>query len=65
MIGLGLSGKRAVVSSAGYIPERAGHGWFTSLAVAEAGASVARIDVDSGARIALPARSSAGEVTPS
>lgn len=40
MIDLGLSGKRAVVSGAGYIPERAGHGWFTSLALAEAGASV-------------------------
>ena len=38
--------KRAVVSGAGYIPERAGHGWFTSLALAEAGASVACIDID-------------------
>ena len=46
MIDLGLSGKRAVVSGAGYIPERAGHGWFTSLALAEAGASVACIDID-------------------
>ncbi len=46
MIDLGLSDKRAVVSGAGYIPERAGHGWFTSLAVAEAGASVACIDID-------------------
>lgn len=43
---MGLSGKRAVVSGAGYIPERAGHGWFTSLALAEAGASVACIDID-------------------
>jgi NAD(P)-dependent dehydrogenase (short-subunit alcohol dehydrogenase family) len=34
------------VSGAGYIPERAGHGWFTSLALAEAGASVACIDID-------------------
>lgn len=46
MIDLGLAGKRAVVSGAGYIPERAGHGWFTSLALAEAGASVACIDID-------------------
>ena len=46
MIDLGLSGKRAVVSGAGYIPERAGHGWFTSLALAEAGAAVACIDID-------------------
>lgn len=48
MIDLGLSGKRAVVSGAGYIPERAGHGWFTSLALAEAGAAVACIDIDEG-----------------
>ncbi len=46
MIDLGLSGKRAVVSGAGYIPGRAGHGWFTSLALAEAGAAVACIDID-------------------
>ncbi|WP_156687388.1 SDR family NAD(P)-dependent oxidoreductase [Mycobacterium sp. Marseille-P9652] len=46
MIDLGLSGKRAVVSGAGYIPGRAGHGRFTSLALAEAGASVACIDID-------------------
>ncbi|HME76800.1 MAG TPA: SDR family NAD(P)-dependent oxidoreductase, partial [Mycobacterium sp.] len=46
MIDFGLSGKRAVVSGAGYIPERAGHGWFTSLALAEAGATVACIDID-------------------
>src|SRR5581483_3909928 len=46
MIDLGLTGKRAVVSGAGYIPERAGHGWFTSLALAEAGAAVACIDID-------------------
>ena len=39
MIDFGLSAKRAVVSGAGYIPERAGHGWFTSLALAEAGTS--------------------------
>ena len=46
MIDFGLSGKRAVVSGAGYLPERAGLGWFTSLALAEAGASVACIDID-------------------
>src|SRR5581483_2641660 len=46
MIDLGLTGKHAVVSGAGYIPERAGHGWFTSLALAEAGAMVACIDID-------------------
>jgi NAD(P)-dependent dehydrogenase (short-subunit alcohol dehydrogenase family) len=46
VIDFGLSGKRAVVSGAGYIPERAGHGWFTSLALAEVGASVACIDID-------------------
>jgi NAD(P)-dependent dehydrogenase (short-subunit alcohol dehydrogenase family) len=46
VIDFGLSGKRAVVSGAGYIPERAGHGWFTSLVLAEAGASVACIDID-------------------
>jgi 3-oxoacyl-[acyl-carrier protein] reductase len=46
VIDFGLSGKRAVVSGAGYLPERAGHGWFTSLALAEAGAVVACIDID-------------------
>ena len=46
MIDLGLSGKRAVVSGAGYIPGRAGHGWFTSLALAEAGASVASVGIN-------------------
>jgi NAD(P)-dependent dehydrogenase (short-subunit alcohol dehydrogenase family) len=46
VVDFGLSGKRAVVSGAGYIPGRAGHGWFTSLALAEAGASVACIDID-------------------
>ncbi|HXY66250.1 MAG TPA: SDR family oxidoreductase [Mycobacterium sp.] len=40
MIDFGLSGKRAVVSGAGYLPERAGLGWFTSLALAEAGAGI-------------------------
>jgi 3-oxoacyl-[acyl-carrier protein] reductase len=45
---LGLQGKRAVVIGAGYIPERAGHGRFTALALAEAGATVACVDVDPG-----------------
>jgi len=48
MIDLGLGGKRAVVSGAGYIPERAGHGRFTALNLADAGATVACIDIDEG-----------------
>lgn len=48
MIDLGLSGKGAVVSGAGYIPERAGHGRICSLKLAEAGAAVACIDIDEG-----------------
>lgn len=48
MIDLGLTGKRAVVSGAGYIPERAGHGRLSSLRLAEAGATVACIDIDEG-----------------
>jgi 3-oxoacyl-[acyl-carrier protein] reductase len=46
MIDLGLEGKGAVVSGAGNIPERAGHGRITSLKLAEAGATVACIDID-------------------
>ncbi len=46
MIDFGLSGKGAVVSGAGYIPERAGHGRSCSLKLAEAGAAVACIDID-------------------
>ena len=46
MIDLGLEGKGAVVSGAGYIPERAGHGRATALRLAEAGARVACIDID-------------------
>jgi NAD(P)-dependent dehydrogenase (short-subunit alcohol dehydrogenase family) len=46
MIDLGLSGTGAVVSGAGYIPERAGHGRSCSLRLAEAGAAVACIDID-------------------
>jgi NAD(P)-dependent dehydrogenase (short-subunit alcohol dehydrogenase family) len=48
MIDLGLTGKRAVVSGAGFIPERAGHGRQSSLKLAEAGATVACIDIDQG-----------------
>jgi NAD(P)-dependent dehydrogenase (short-subunit alcohol dehydrogenase family) len=46
MIDLGLTGKGAVVSGAGYIPERAGHGRMCSLKLAEAGATVACVDID-------------------
>jgi NAD(P)-dependent dehydrogenase (short-subunit alcohol dehydrogenase family) len=48
MTDLGLVGKRAVVSGAGYIPGRAGHGRACSLKLAEAGATVACVDVDAG-----------------
>ncbi len=48
MIDLGLTGKGALVSGAGYIPERAGHGRATALRLAEAGATVACVDIDRG-----------------
>ncbi len=48
MIDFGLQGKRAMVSGAGYIPSRAGHGRFSALTLAEAGASVACVDIDQG-----------------
>jgi 3-oxoacyl-[acyl-carrier protein] reductase len=48
MIGFGLEGKRAIVSGAGFIPERAGHGRQCSLKLAEAGAALACIDIDDG-----------------
>jgi NAD(P)-dependent dehydrogenase (short-subunit alcohol dehydrogenase family) len=48
VIDLGLTNKRAVVSGAGYIPGRAGHGRFSALKLAEAGAVVACIDIDQG-----------------
>lgn len=48
MIDLGLNGKRAVVSGAGYIPTRAGHGRHTTLQLARAGARLACIDIDRG-----------------
>ncbi|MDT3439339.1 MULTISPECIES: SDR family NAD(P)-dependent oxidoreductase [unclassified Pseudofrankia] len=53
MIDLGLTGKRAIVSGAGYIPQRAGHGRFTALRLAEAGAAVACIDIDEGRAIGI------------
>jgi 3-oxoacyl-[acyl-carrier protein] reductase len=48
VIEFGLRGKRAVVSGAGYIATRAGHGRSSALILAEAGASVACIDIDDG-----------------
>lgn len=48
MIDLELDGKRAVVSGAGYIPGRAGHGRACSRRLADAGARVACIDIDEG-----------------
>ena len=48
MIDLGLTGKRAVVSGAGRIPGRAGHGTKVAVTLAEAGASVVCIDLDEG-----------------
>jgi 3-oxoacyl-[acyl-carrier protein] reductase len=48
LIDFGLSGKGAVVSGAGYIPERAGHGRSCARKLAEAGATVACIDIDAG-----------------
>ena len=55
MIDLGLDGKRAVVSGAGWIPERAGHGRASTLRLAEAGATVACIDIDEGRAEAIVA----------
>ena len=46
MVDLGLQGQHAVVAGAGYIPTRAGHGRAVALRLAEAGASVACIDID-------------------
>jgi 3-oxoacyl-[acyl-carrier protein] reductase len=48
MISLGLEGTRAFVSGAGWIPERAGHGRASARKLAEAGATVACIDIDEG-----------------
>jgi 3-oxoacyl-[acyl-carrier protein] reductase len=48
MIDFGLGGKGALVSGAGYIAERAGHGRSCARKLAEAGAIVACIDIDRG-----------------
>ena len=48
MIDFGLRDRGALVSGAGYLPERAGHGRLCSLILAEAGASVACVDIDTG-----------------
>ena len=48
MADLGLTGKRAVVSGAGYLPARAGHGRASALKLAAEGATVACIDIDEG-----------------
>ena len=60
MIDLGLQGKGAIVSGAGYIPERAGHGRMTSLKLAEAGATVACVDIDKGRAEGIVAEVEAG-----
>ncbi len=60
MIDLGLEGKGAIVSGAGYIPERAGHGRMTSLKLAEAGATVACVDIDKGRAEGIVAEVEAG-----
>jgi 3-oxoacyl-[acyl-carrier protein] reductase len=64
MIDLGLTGKRAVVSGAGR--ERAGHGWFTSLNLAAAGAAVACIDISEsrGREVAAEIESRGGRAFP-
>src|SRR6201994_1646501 len=48
MTDLGLAGQRAVVSGAGYIPGRAGHGRACSLKLAEAGALVPCVGTQPG-----------------
>jgi 3-oxoacyl-[acyl-carrier protein] reductase len=48
MIDLGLTGARAIVAGAGFLPERAGHGRGSALQLAAAGATVACIDLDEG-----------------
>ena len=66
MIDLGLNGKRAIVSGAGYVPGRAGHGRRTSQQLAEAGATVACIDMDEerGAGIVAEIKAAGGEAFP-
>lgn len=48
MIDFGLAGKGALVSGAGSVPERGGLGRVSSLLLAEAGATVACLDIDRG-----------------
>jgi NAD(P)-dependent dehydrogenase (short-subunit alcohol dehydrogenase family) len=48
VIEMGLTNKRVVVSGAGNIKERAGHGRPATLQLARAGARLACIDLDSG-----------------
>jgi NAD(P)-dependent dehydrogenase (short-subunit alcohol dehydrogenase family) len=55
MIDLGLSGKRAVVSGAGFIASRAGHGRSSALSLARAGATVVCIDIDKERALAIVA----------
>jgi NAD(P)-dependent dehydrogenase (short-subunit alcohol dehydrogenase family) len=66
MIDLGLSGRRAVVSGAGYRPERAGHGRLSAMKLADAGATVACIDIDEGRAKGIVAeiRDAGGEAFP-
>jgi NAD(P)-dependent dehydrogenase (short-subunit alcohol dehydrogenase family) len=66
MIDFGLTGKGAVVSGAGYIPERAGHGRSCARKLAEAGATVACIDIDRGRaeEVAAGIREEGGEAFP-
>jgi 3-oxoacyl-[acyl-carrier protein] reductase len=48
MIDLGLEGKGALVSGAGFITWRAGHGRGSAMRLAAAGATVACVDIDEG-----------------
>ncbi len=48
MLELGLDGRRAIVAGAGHRPPRPGMGRATALALAEAGARVACLDLDGG-----------------
>lgn len=65
-IDLGLVGKRALVSGAGYIESRAGHGRYSALRLAEAGARVACVDIDEGRAkaVAEEIRAAGGEALP-
>ena len=55
MIDLGLDNKRILISGAGYIPTRAGHGRHSALKLAAAGARLACIDIDEGRAHAIAA----------